>query len=118
MDFPTLSKSPAYPIIEELEDSVLKTDMEAGYTVTRQRFTRVRKRWRFRYVFIPSSDYNNLTGFISNNTHGGADSFNWANPMTGNNCVVRFDKLPVFTAVLKRGNNTYYDTDEIIFRQV
>lgn len=101
-NFPTLSRDPEYPIKISREDSVIKSEFTAGYQVTRQRYTRVRKIFEVSYPFLDSTDAESIMDFVDTTTHGGADSFSWVNPEDSVTYTVRFEKPPEFEAILVR----------------
>ena len=96
--YPTLSVFPTYPIRETPEDSTLKSDFEAGYILTRAKFTRSRKSFYVSYQNMPNADKEILDTF-GTTVNGGSDSFTWTHPMSSVSYIVRFDKRPAFEGV-------------------
>lgn len=100
-DFPTLS---SFKLTEEVYDSweigyvndpTIRSDQEAGYEVTRSRFTRDRRTWSYEYPYYTLADKTILEAFQVSMRFG-ANSFNWTNPIGGNTFVVRFAEPIVF----------------------
>lgn len=85
MSYPTLSRPPNYPLDPdgELEDVILRSPTEAGYAITRPRFTRARRRWGVTYINLPDADVATLRTFEQTTLHNGADQFSWTHPVTG-----------------------------------
>ena len=106
-DFPDLSIDPERPLKEEREDSTIRSNQEGGYETTRQRFTRIRRKWGVNYKLMPQADKDLLTAFLET-VGGGADLFNWTHPITSEAVVVRFQKPPSFDNV-EFGAVQYYD---------
>lgn len=92
--FPSLSKKPAYPLEESHEDSVIRSAMDAGYEVTRARFTRSRRTWSLRYRLTPTSDATTLRNFFQNTVKNGSESFTWVHPVFDTSHTVTF-KEPI-----------------------
>lgn len=109
--FPSLSINPVYPISESREDSTIKSDQEAGYQITRQRYSRVRKKWNLTYQYLVDADYTALTTFIDVTVKGGADMFTWTHPITSVSYNVRFENPPVIKAVSRFNGTTIYSAD-------
>ncbi len=116
--YPILSVLPAYPIKVELEDSVIRSEFEGGYEQTRQKYTRIRRTFTFHYEHMPTVDKEALMDFILDDAHGGADLFTWDNLEDGNNYTVRLAKPPTFIAYIKINSIVYYQTDDIVLREV
>jgi phage-related protein len=116
MAFPSLSRSPSYSIKESREDSVLRSDYEAGYVNTRQRFTRVRRKWELRYPYLTEVDVSTLRTFIDTTVHGGADAFDWTNPVDSVTYQVRLQKPPEFIAYFSNPglSGTIYSADILL----
>ena len=94
--FPTLTTKPIFPIPEQKEDSVIKSDIEGGYQNTRQRFTRIRRNFEIKYTNLSTSEKGTLDAFIDT-VKGGADSFTWTHPMTSTSYTVRFQTTIKFS---------------------
>jgi len=93
-DFPTLSSGVlAYPFKEEgLGVADLRTPTDAGYVITRRRFTKDPKKWGVVYKGLTDADFTTMSSFIS--TQGTTGKFNWEHPVSGDTKVVRFVKRP------------------------
>ena len=98
--FPTLS---SFKLTEEVLDSweegividpTLKNDSEGGYTVTRSRFTRLRKWFSYEFPYYTSADKATLQTFIDSTVVVGTTSFTWTNPLNSTNYIVRFAERP------------------------
>jgi len=96
--YPTLSVTPTYPLKEAGEDPTLKSEFEAGYTLTRAKFTRSRTVFTVQYENMPNADKETLKTFCDT-VKGGSDSFTWTHPSTSTSYEVRFDKRPAFDLV-------------------
>jgi phage-related protein len=97
-NFPTLSESyPSYPVVENREDSVLRSSFEGGYVQTRPRFTRVRKKWQINYKLLSSADRTLIANFFDTTVNGGADAFTWTCPLDLTAYSVRFTAPPIFS---------------------
>lgn len=95
--FPILSKNPVYPLEESYLDNTLRSNFEAGYELTRPRYTRLRRIFNVRYTFLPEADKTALESFYQ--TVGCYDSFTWTHPGTGESITVRFVAPPKFSEV-------------------
>ena len=92
-DFPTLSTGAWWPIEEsQAEYADLKSPVEAGYKITRRRFTRAPRTWKMQYGAMNDSDYQVLSQLIDE--QGTTGSFNWTHPITGETHEVRFVRRP------------------------
>ena len=109
-NFPTLTINPEVPLNENQEDPTIRSKFEGGYELTRPRFTRIRKAWTIKYRLLPAADKVLLDTFFNATVLGGADAFNWTNPITSVVYVVRFTEPPVFKNVMF-GAVQYYDVD-------
>jgi len=95
-DFPTLSTGAWWPFEEsQAEYGDLKSPVEAGYKITRKRFTRAPKAWKMTYGGMNDSDFQTLRQFIDE--QGTTGSFNWTHPVTGETHEVRFVRRPKLT---------------------
>jgi hypothetical protein len=89
-NFPTLSKTPVFPLREGLRDMALRSPFEAGYVLARPRFTRIPRVWpEISYYGMTDSDQSTLFTF-EQTTVKQTDSFNWTHPETSVVYVVRF----------------------------
>lgn len=101
--FPTLTESglniaASFPIDEQREDSVIRSEFEGGYVQTRAIHTRVRKKWNINYHNLSSANKVSIDTFIDT-VNGGADSFTWTNPQDSANYTVRFRDIPNFSYI-------------------
>jgi hypothetical protein len=90
--FPTLSRPPDFPLTQTWEDSTLATKSDAGYVQTRQRFTKERKKWSFKYTNLTEQDVIDIRAFVTL-VKGKADIFTWTDPTNGTSYSVRFEDV-------------------------
>jgi len=95
--FPTLSITPNYPLKEDREDAVIRSEMEGGYSITRRRFSRTRRLFTLEYKNLTQTDKDLLTTFFDDTTDGGGGIFDWIEPASTTVVVVRFTKPPIFS---------------------
>lgn len=113
-DFPTLS---VYPSIhgwaeEVAVDPTIRNDYEAGYVITRARFTRIPKKWHVVYNAMPQSDKEILQAF-ENDVKVGSCAFNWTNPLDNIQYTVRF-LAPISYRLLSPGIwQVEFDLEEV-----
>jgi len=98
-NFPTFTENgvdipPSYPLVEQLEDSTIRSKFDGGYVQTRARYTRIRKTWKISYLNLSNTNKNTLITFL-NTINGGADSFTWVNPVDTLSYSVRFVVPPL-----------------------
>lgn len=110
--FPTLTAIPSHPLIEQQENSVIRSEFDAGYVQTRARYTRVRKTWQVSYHFVDNSDKAALDTFVST-VNGGADSFTWVNPQDSVSYTVRFQAPPTFSYVSYGGWDVSFKLEQV-----
>jgi hypothetical protein len=75
-------EEPEYPLGTETITNTLSSDMDAGYKITRRKYTRVIRAWTLKWTMLSGEDYASL------NTHfqdagGAAASWIWTHPQTG-----------------------------------
>ena len=92
-DFPTLSQ----PIPVSLDQGLtgkadIKHDDDAGYQITRRRFTRDPRTLSASYELLTDADAVLLQDFID--IHTTVVPFNWTQPSTGTTYEVRFSAIP------------------------
>jgi len=97
MDYPTLTDScgnevkPSVALTEKSIKSTIKgQESEAGYSITRPRFTRNKRSFKIFYNNVENSIYEQLVDFYENSAVGGAYNFNFTHPLTGVVYDVRF----------------------------
>jgi phage-related protein len=100
-DFPTLTvKAQACP--DEPIDDTLSSKSEGGYTNTRPRNTRQRRKFGPVKMILIEADWQALKTFDSQ--VGGWSIFNWTHPTTGTVHQVRFTARPKTDAIrIKNG---------------
>ena len=111
--FPALSKVAAYPLDEESEDAVLRSNSEAGYQTTRPRFTRVRRKFTVKYEGCTKSDKTLLDTFYYTTLSNGSAIFQWMHPQTSSVINVRFAKPIKFSLVFNNHYNIEFSLDEV-----
>lgn len=96
--FPNLSIKPSGDLGEgpskAADTADIRTPSEAGFVITRRRFTYVPKVFSFSYWPLSESDYAVLSEFVDD--VGTTQSFEWAHPLTDEIYEVRFLKRPKF----------------------
>jgi hypothetical protein len=98
-DFPTLSQNPDAEIWREepASDPTLRSEFEAGYQLTRAKFTVIPRTWSLVYRFLSNTEKTTLQTFERSTVNYGANSFNWTNPIDSQTYVVRFVEPIKFT---------------------
>lgn len=110
--FPTLSRPPSYPINETYVDDVLRSPTEAGYEITRPRFTKRRKIFTVRYNTLPNADKVLIDNFYRNTVKGAAH-FTWTHPFTNQTYTVVFTKPPTFELTFLDYWNVEFELREV-----
>ena len=64
INFPDTIPNPEYPLGEDVEDSVLRSNFEDGTVQTRQKFTRVRTTFSVQWGNLPDEHKQTLEIFI------------------------------------------------------
>ena len=100
MDFPQLSYQSYESWEETFEDAVIRSPFEAGYELTRKRFTHVRKIWRIRAIL--SEEDKNILQQFEKDTDYGANAFDWLNPEDNLIYTVRFAERITYRPVSNR----------------
>jgi len=77
-----------YP--EEWDDPTIRSEMEGGYTVTRQRYTRFRRRFKRGWAALSATHYSTLVTFYKGDAAGGASFFTWTTDTDSASVTVRF----------------------------
>lgn len=74
-----ITRKPITPWQEEREDNVLRSQKDAGYKVTRPRFSRTMSiMGPFTWQHLTDADYQTLMNFYDNQTGGGSDMFQFS----------------------------------------
>jgi hypothetical protein len=94
MAFPTLSVNPNYPIEESIESSSIKSKFEAGYVLTRARFTRQRNIFKLSYSLLSNADKILLKAHMD--TVLDISTFDWTHPVSSVTYSVRYQSIPQF----------------------
>lgn len=95
--FPSLSVGPAYPLVETREDAVIRSSSEAGYKMTRPRFTRTIRKIEYKYENATETDKSTVDTFYSVNINNGSSIFIWVHPQTSVSINMRMAKPPKFS---------------------
>lgn len=93
--FPDTTDKPSFPIEETYEDNTIRSPLEAGYELTRPRYTKLRKRFRVRYVWATQDTKDAIENFYQ--TVQCSEIFEWTHPKEGTTYNVRFVNPPRFT---------------------
>lgn len=91
MAFPTLTVPPSLisPNGVVVVDPTLKSQSEAGYEVTRAKFTRLRRKWGIHYDLLNDADMALLCAHEAAMGVGSL-SFTWTHPISAASYTVRF----------------------------
>ena len=92
--FPADIPNPAYPLKITRENNVIRSSSDAGYTITRRKYTKTRKTYELKWTALKSSLRNMLIDFYDSKTQSGALSFIWKYPVTNEEIEVRFTQPP------------------------
>jgi hypothetical protein len=103
-DFPTLS-SKAQSCPDEPIDDTISSKSEGGYTMTRPRNTRQRRKFGPVKMMLSAADWAALKTF--DGIVGGWSIFNWTHPVTGTVHQVRFTSRPKTDAIRIIGGFIY-----------
>ena len=107
MNFPTLTnsrKEVVTPSIYGFEDTTITStiesaESEAGYVITRPRYSRTKKSFMVSYINVEFSVVSAVETFFRTQALGKANIFNWVHPKSGTTYTVRFNqdtfKLPI-----------------------
>lgn len=97
-DFPTLVVKPSGDFVvkpsEAAKGSDIRTETEAGYVVTRNRYSRIPDVLSCDYSQMLNPDYQLFKAFVA--LVGTSANFNWINPVTAETHDVRFLVRPEF----------------------
>lgn len=96
--WPNIQK-PSYDLSEKPEDAVIRTQFEAGYEITRPRFTRNRATFGLSWNSMRAADKATLATFYTTTTVNGSLSFTWTHPDDGTTHTVRFTEPPQYTLI-------------------
>ena len=89
--FPTdLVPQPEYPLPTTREDNVLRSNVDAGYELSRRRYTRQRKTWELKWTKLAPSFVKVLEDFYDNDTKSGSLNFKWTHPIDNKVYTVHF----------------------------
>lgn len=107
-DYPTLAENPDVQGFKEgpAVDPTIRSETEAGYRITRKRFTRVPKKWDFKYTQMSNADKEALATFEESVGYG-SGIFNWTHPVSSTQYIVRFAELVKYD--LSESDNNEWD---------
>lgn len=98
MDFPSLYTSLGKAVVpsvrfaqKSIKSSIVSEESEAGYAISRPRYTRNKKAFSVTYNAIEYSVYETLNTFFEDSALGRSNFFNWTHPKTAVVYNVRFD---------------------------
>ncbi len=74
--FPILSRTPTTRSVGRAIDPTIRTEFESGHSLSRPRFTRIRKKWTLGYNFLTAADKVALESLEETVVVGG-DTFGW-----------------------------------------
>lgn len=100
IDFPASIGRPDYPLLETLEDAVLRSDMEDGTVKTRPKFTRNRKTFEVKWEHMQDDEKQTFEDFYKTTLKNGSLPFNWTHPKTSVTYVVIFSEVPSMSLTL------------------
>ena len=89
INFPDIAL-PDYPLKITREDNILRSTTDAGYQITRQRYTRARKTYELTWKTMRQDDRDTLIDFFERRTANGSLPFYWINPIDDTRHQVRF----------------------------
>lgn len=91
VNYPTFAsaKFDSKTYTEEQDDPAMRNKMEGGYTITRPRYSRIRKTFSFTYRSMTEADKATMQTFWGT-TKGGSEIINWTNPYNNTVYQVRF----------------------------
>lgn len=89
MDWPSGISKPWLAFAEDAYNPVIQKEFEAGYSQTRPRYTRAKKRFTLRWDYMPTTEVDLLRDFYEDDAVGGA-AFTWQHPISGAYHAVRF----------------------------
>lgn len=96
-DFPTLANAVISKVgysEKYLNPGDIVSEMDAGYKLSRKKFTRKPLKFTVPYIGIDSSDKATLEAFIEDN--GTTGNFYWVQPLTSTIFDVRLSAIPAF----------------------
>lgn len=88
------------------DDSVLRTQMDAGPPTTRNRFTAITKSVSAA-LYLTGAEVSTLDTFFHTTLKNGALSFDWKDPRTDSTVSMKFKEPPEYTGMV--GSDTVND---------
>jgi hypothetical protein len=89
-NWPATIIAPWLTFVEDAFNPIIVTEFEAGYTQTRPRFTRAKKRFILKWELMSIDQVDILRPFYDSMAGGAV--FTWTHPVSGTPYVVRFTK--------------------------
>lgn len=83
---------------QKAQSQVIRSDMDAGPPKVRRRFT-AKVITIQGSIEINAAQYETLETFFDTTLNGGATSFDWTHPITGDTVSYRFKEPPTYSAV-------------------
>lgn len=80
------------------QDQLIRTEMDAGPTFVRRRFTAAMEQFGGS-VIVDATQYSTFWTFFDNTINGGVDEFTWVHPVTGSAADVRFAAVPSVASI-------------------
>lgn len=108
MAFPNLSAKPRTCPSTQVDNTV-RSPVEAGYVLTRPRFTRQLYKFGPMEIVCDATDKGLFEAFYQ--TVWTSTIFDWTHPISGTVYKVRFDAPPTITPLEGRKANRYYTID-------
>lgn len=96
--WPSIQK-PSYDLSEKPEDTVIRSEFDAGYEITRPRFTRNRATFGLSWNAMKAADKTALDVFYKTTTVNGSLYFTWTHPDDGASHTVRFTGPPEYSLI-------------------
>lgn len=76
---------------EEFDDPTIRSEADGGYTLTRQRYTRLRRKFKRGWSALTSTHYGTLKTFYAGDAAAGASFFTWTTDTDASSVNVRFN---------------------------
>lgn len=111
MAYPTLSVNPNFPIDESVEQSSIKSRFEAGYVLTRARFTRERKKFGIAYTLLSNADYTLLKAHVDSVLD--ITPFDWTHPVSSVTYSMRYQSVPQFQYIFYQRWNVSFVLEQV-----
>lgn len=97
-EFPSSLPAPSLPIGGKPDDPAIRSDAEGGYTLTRPRYTRIRKEWSLKWNAMTAAQLSTLLTFWGT-VKGGSIFFTWTAADDDVSKTVRFAGSPEYSLI-------------------